>query len=122
MPIEFLRFIDIGPFTIPDNATLSRVISLGNMLTWARVTNVSIGLTDLSHTFPSDLDFLLVGPNGTNLEFWSDAGFNVDLVNARVTIMDSAATSLPNLSAIVNGFYKPTDYEIPAETNSNWSG
>ena len=51
---------------------------------------LSITLTGLSHTFPDDLDFLFVGPDGTNLEFWSDAGGGTTISNQNYTIRDSA--------------------------------
>src|SRR5215216_3960617 len=87
------------------------------------ITNVSLTITGLNHTFPDDLDFLLVGPNGTaNLEFWSDAGGGADLINATVTVADSGATALPDSSQIVSGTtYKPADYDS-SELASNWLG
>jgi hypothetical protein len=91
---------------------------------WARVKTLSITLTGLSHTFPSDLDFLFVGPDGTNLVFWSDAGSGIDISNQNYTIRDSAAASLPlsgGIGGIASGIYRPTDYDS-VETNGNWAG
>jgi hypothetical protein len=78
---------------------------------WGRVTDISIRLFGLSHTFPDDLDFLFLGPDGRNLEFWSDAGGGADIVNADFTISDSGASLLPDTPAlpIAAGTYKPSD-------------
>ena len=76
MPTGDFGFLDArGTLAILDNETVSRSVdnsSFGN--TWARITHISVTLNGLSHTFPDDLDFLLVSGSGNNLEFWSDAG------------------------------------------------
>jgi hypothetical protein len=111
-----------GSLTILDNATVSR--SIGPVTSaWLRVTKISIGLTTLQHTFSDDLDFLILGPDGRNLEFWSDAG-GASTINGSYTISDTAASSLSDASANAAGTYRPTDYlgSGGAETSSNWSG
>jgi hypothetical protein len=89
---------------------------------WGRVTDISFDLNNLSHTIPDDLDFLLVGPGGRNLEFWSDAGGGTDIVNGDFTIRDSGASFLPDTTAIASGTYKPTDYNSTggSELANNW--
>ena len=88
---------------------------------WARVKTLSITLTGLSHTFPDDRDFLFVGPDGTNLAFWSDAGGGTAISNQNYTIRDSASLVLPDSGGIASGTYRPADYG-GVETNSNWTG
>ena len=111
-----------GTLTILDNATVSRSFAIATT-TWIRVTKISIGLTTLQHTFSDDLDFLIVGPDGRNLEFWSDAGGG-STINGSYTISDVGSTSLSDATANAGGTYKPTDYTSAggAETSSNWSG
>jgi hypothetical protein len=75
MSLGVLTFSDPGGvLAITDATTVSRSFDLTTFGLWARVKTLSITLTGLSHTFPDDLDFLFVGPDGTNLAFWSDAG------------------------------------------------
>jgi subtilisin-like proprotein convertase family protein len=74
------------------------------------VTDVNIRLEGLSHTYPDDIDMLLVGPQGQNLIFMSDAGLNTDVVNVELTFDDSAAGSLPDSTPITSGTYLPTNY------------
>src|SRR5262245_27792441 len=111
----------IGGFTINDNVTASNSIPAPFFGFWLRVVDLQVRLTGLSHAFPDDLDFLLVGPNGVGLEFWSDAGGLTD-INGEFIIADSGASLLPNETAIAPGTYRPTDYETPLETSSNWAG
>jgi hypothetical protein len=85
---------------------------------WGRVVNLQI-IVGLTHTRPDDLDFLLVGADGRNLEFCSDAGSSID-INSSFTIGDSAGSVLPDSTALVpGGFYRPADYDV-AETSGNW--
>ena len=59
------------------------------------VTDVNVTLTNLSHTFPDDLDIELVGPNGTTVALMSDSCGGTDIVNRNFTFDDSAASSVP---------------------------
>ncbi len=72
------------------------------------VLKVTATVQLLSHTFPSDLDILLVGPTGTSVMLMSDAGGSVDIVNATITFDDDAAASLPARD-IVSGIFRPTN-------------
>jgi hypothetical protein len=111
-----------GVLTILDNATVSRSIVVGTTQ-WFRVTKIHVNFNTLQHTFSDDLDFLIVGPDGRNLEFWSDAGGGSS-INGSYTISDTGAASLSDATANAGGTYKPTDYTSAggAETSSNWSG
>jgi hypothetical protein len=122
MSLGVLTFSDPGGvLTITDAATVSRSFDLTTFGLWARVKSLSITLTGLSHTFPDDLDFLFVGPDGTNLAFWSDAGGGTAISNQNYTIRDSASLVLPDSGSIASGTYRPADYSF-AEANSNWAG
>jgi subtilisin-like proprotein convertase family protein len=72
------------------------------------VTDVNVTVTGLSHTFPDDVDVLLVGPQGQSTLLMADTGDNGDLFGVNLTFDDAAAGSLPDQSQIVSGTYKPT--------------
>ena len=74
------------------------------------ITDVNVTLTGLSHTFPEDVDVLLVGPGGQSTILMADTGRNREtpLSNVNLTFDDAAAASLPDSSQIVSGTYKPT--------------
>jgi hypothetical protein len=82
----------------------------------AIVGAVRVTLYDLSHSFPDNIDILLVGPNGNEYVLMGDAGgpFAVD-VNTPVTLTftDSAGAVLPDSNVLVTGVYKPTTWETP---------
>jgi len=64
----------------------------------------------MSHTYPDDLDILLVGPGGQKVLLMSDAGGGSDVNNITLTFDDAAASALADSAAIVAGTYKPTDF------------
>jgi subtilisin-like proprotein convertase family protein len=73
------------------------------------VTKVTVQLLNISHTFPDDIDVLLVGPGGQKMLLMSDVGSTNDLVNVSLTLDDAAAASLPDSAQIVTGTFKPTN-------------
>lgn len=73
------------------------------------VTKVTVTLTNINHTFPDDLDVLLVGPGGENCLVLSDVGGGRDLINTTVTLDQTASLTMPDDTLIDNGKYKPTN-------------
>ncbi|MDM5193526.1 hypothetical protein QUG02_11115 [Bacillus hominis] len=71
------------------------------------IIKVTATLHSMSHTFPADLDILLVGPLGQNVMLMSDAGGGNNIVNVTLTFDDDAATQVP--TPIVSGMYQPTN-------------
>ncbi|HZO87130.1 MAG TPA: PEP-CTERM sorting domain-containing protein [Chthonomonadaceae bacterium] len=74
------------------------------------ITKLTATLNGLTHTFPDDLDMLLVGPGGQNVLIMSDAGDSDDIRDVNLTFDDDAASSLPDSTQISSGTYKPTNY------------
>lgn len=65
----------------------------------------------ISHSFPDDLDVLLVNPTGQNVLLMSDVGGTFDLNSITLTFDDDATNSLPDDGQIVAGTYRPTNAE-----------
>ncbi|NJN96401.1 MAG: S8 family serine peptidase [Anaerolineales bacterium] len=86
----------------PANIAVSSITGL--------VGKVTVTLTNLSHTFPDDVDILLVGPGGQRVILMSDAGGSLDITNITLTFDDAAAASLPDNTIITSGAYKPTNF------------
>jgi subtilisin-like proprotein convertase family protein len=74
------------------------------------ISHVTVTLYGLTHTFPSDLDILLAGPNGQLSMLMSQVGGNTkfSVSDLTLTLDDSAASSLPFDSALTSGTFKPT--------------
>jgi uncharacterized repeat protein (TIGR01451 family) len=72
------------------------------------ITKVTVRLNNLSHTFPSDIDVLLVGPGGQNAIIMSDVGGGDDVSGITLALDDAGANSLPS-ALLTTGTFKPTN-------------
>ncbi len=115
LEIDTTAFESSQTFTIPGTGTSGiaspypSVVNVSGLPTAIRRANVT--LTNLSHTFPDDIDMLLVGPDGQNALIMSDVGGSTDLSGLTLTLDDTAANSLPDTGPIVSGTFKPTNIE-----------
>ena len=75
------------------------------------ITNVTVTLNNFGHTFPDDVDILLVGPFGQNAIIFSDVGGGTPVSGVTITLDDAAATSLTT-APLVSGTFKPTNLEV----------
>src|SRR5207248_7737953 len=111
-------FSNTTAITIPDHGSAVpypssiNVSGLTGLVSKARVT-----LNGLSHSFPRDVNALLVGPTGANVLLMSHAGGAHSLPNVTRTFHDSASVPLPQTAAITSGSDKPTSY--PAAVSFN---
>lgn len=106
-----MTFSNTASISIPDSGTAtpypSSIVITGLNGAISRVTAT---LSGLSHTYPSDLDILLVGPGGQSVILMSDAGGGNPVTNQTLTFDDAAAASLPVNSTLISGTWKPTNY------------
>ena len=73
------------------------------------VLKATVTLSNLSHTWPSDIDVLLAGPQSRTALLMSDAGQGA--VAAQTLLFDdAAAVLLPQAGALVSGAYRPAAY------------
>ncbi|MBK8464799.1 MAG: proprotein convertase P-domain-containing protein [Chloracidobacterium sp.] len=109
-------FSNAAPITINDNAPgapyPSNIMVSGLSGT---VTGVKVDLLNMNHTFPDDVDILLVGPDGQSTLLMSDAGLGFDIVRANLTFDDAAATTLQDTTQIIGGSYKPTNFDTTTD-------
>ena len=77
----------------------------------ALVTKVTVSLNGLSHTFPDDVDIILVGPQGQRSIVMSDAGGGGGAVSGITLLFDqNSANILPDNSALASGTFRPANY------------
>ena len=86
----------------PSNITVAGLVN--------PVTKVTVTLKNMSHTFPDDVDVLLVGPTGRKFIIISDAGDTNDWVGATITLDDAAGNSLNDTANNGTGTYKPGNF------------
>jgi uncharacterized repeat protein (TIGR01451 family) len=82
----------------------------------ATVARVRVTLTNLTHSYPDDLDILLVAPGGQRVLLMSDAGGSVDAIQRTLVFDATAPAALPDSAALTSGTFRPTDYEAGNDT------
>jgi subtilisin-like proprotein convertase family protein len=105
-----VTFTNATPLTIPDSGASA---PYGTTITASGLTGgkkIKLELTGLTHSFPGDLDILLVGPGGQKFIVMSDVGGSTGQTNANVALKDGAANLLPvTASGDLTGEWKPTN-------------
>ncbi|WP_196219731.1 S8 family serine peptidase, partial [Microcystis aeruginosa] len=105
-------FSNTSPITIPSSGTSTPYPSTINVSGLSgNINSLKVTLTNLSHTWPDDIDVLLVGPTGTKALLMSDVGGFNSLSNVTLTFDPTATSSLPDEGLITSGSYKATDFE-----------
>jgi uncharacterized repeat protein (TIGR01451 family) len=77
------------------------------------ITKATVTLNGFSHTFPHDVNVLLVSPSGTNILLMSHTGGGHAANNLTLTFAQNAAAMLPNQAQLVSGAWLPSSYEGP---------
>jgi subtilisin-like proprotein convertase family protein len=94
----------------PYPSTISVPSGLGS------VQKVTATLKGLSHTWPSDVDVLLVGPGGQGVVLMSDAGSSTDATDLTF-VFDDTGPAL-GTGTLASGTYRPTNIS----TGDSWPG
>ncbi len=108
-----------GTFTNPATITINDPIAVGVANPYpsnisvsgmaGTVTNVAVTLNNINHTFPTDMEMLLVGPTGTNLILFADASNGNDITNTTISFADGAPAIPGGTITLSNGTYSPTN-------------
>jgi len=112
---HWMTFTQTGVLTINDNSAASPYPTTLNVSGLSPVISLTTDLVNFNHTYPDDVDILMVAPNGSRTLLMSDAGGGVDAVNVNLTFADSAASALPNFVGLTSGTYRPTDYDTASD-------
>lgn len=84
-------------------------------LTGQYITKATVTLQGFSHSFPSDVDIILMGPDGQMAILMSEVGGldQYSVTNLTLTLDDNATASLPLDTALSSGTFKPTARHSP---------
>jgi subtilisin-like proprotein convertase family protein len=110
-------FSNPGAITINDAATASPYPSTISVTgVGASVVDVNGTLSGFSHTFPADVDVMLVGPQGQSVVLMSDVPRDdpvcgSDAAGLVLTFDDAAPGPIPLDSALASGTFRPTNNE-----------
>src|SRR5262245_13378098 len=91
-PAQGQTFQNTGAITIPGNGVATPYPSTISVSGLAEpVVSITVTLVGVQHTFPGDIDIVLVGPGGQAVMLMSDAGGGLDISNVTLTFMDGAS-------------------------------
>jgi uncharacterized repeat protein (TIGR01451 family) len=104
-------FVNTNSIVIPDHGPGSPYPSIINVtgLT-GYVSKATVKLTGLTHSFPSDVNVLLVNPAGRSTLLMSHNGGSYSVTNVTLTFDDSAPTALPDNSRIATSTNRPSRF------------
>ena len=122
VPIVIPDFTDDGsadPY--PSTLTVSNA--------FGRIARARVTLHRLRHSYPEDLDVMLVSPQGVRVLLMSDAGGAVPINGVTLTFDASALAPLPANGPLTSGVWRPANYAgygdefpPPAPGGSSFSG
>ncbi len=102
-----------APIVIPAYGSASPYPSTINVSGFGNlVSKTTVTLTNLAHTWPKDIDILLVGPGGQKSYLMSKTGGSFTITNVTLTFDDTVANLLPEDAQIVSGTYHTTAYPL----------
>jgi subtilisin-like proprotein convertase family protein len=118
-PAWAVVFSNTATINLPDALAIGTANSYPSNITVAgltgNITNVTVRLENLNHTFPDDLDVLLVAPNGNNILLMSDVGGGNDVYYGNITFDDAAAAAIPDGGPVPSGTVQ-TSRDASADT------
>jgi uncharacterized repeat protein (TIGR01451 family)/uncharacterized delta-60 repeat protein len=104
-------FSNTAPIVINDGAAATPYPSVINVSGLpGAVTGTTVMLTNLNHTWPRDIDILLVSPAGQKSVLMAKTGSSFAVNNVTLTFDDAASSVLPQSSVLVSGTNRPTSY------------
>ena len=139
-PAATFTFSNTNTITINDSENPPTVASpypSTNLVTGLQATvisKVTVSLHGFAHTFPSDVDIVIVGPEGQNAIVLSNVGgqtTKTPVTNIDLVLDDDAAANLPTEAALTSGTFRPTqgftnaflfDFPAPAPATTNLMG
>jgi len=82
-----------------------------------RIRDVTLLLHGFRHTYPDDVDVMLVGPTGKTATVMSDAGGSFSVTESFLILDDEIVDSLPDNSDLSGmHFWKPANYGATLDT------
>ena len=79
------------------------------------ITDIDVQLVGFRHTFPDDVDILLVGPTGAATLLISDVGGGTDVFGINVALDDEAAQLIPDGGPMTAGTFRPTNVDTTTD-------
>jgi uncharacterized repeat protein (TIGR01451 family)/uncharacterized delta-60 repeat protein len=110
LPVTFTNNAAIAINDFASATPYPSVINVSNLN--GLITETKVTLSNLSHSYPKDIDTLLVSPTGQKTYLMAHCGGQLGVNNVTLTFDDATNSVLPRLTQITNGTYRPTSYAL----------
>ena len=109
--LNTISILDGGGLVVPAQASPYPSTNLISVPAGLVVSKVLVTLSGFTHSFPSDVSMLLVGPQGQQGILMSEVGGQNQFGVSGLTLLldDDATTTLPVYSSLTSGVFKPTN-------------
>ncbi|MBK8466115.1 MAG: M36 family metallopeptidase [Chloracidobacterium sp.] len=108
------NFNNSAAITINDNTSASPYPSNITVSGLSGNKIIKLRLNGLTHTFPEDIDMLLVGPGGQKFLPMADKGGSGDVSNINLVLWDGAAVLLPT-TQLASGEFQPSNTDTTTD-------
>jgi len=109
-------FSNNTPIDIRDNNSASPYPSTINVSGFiGNISEITVMLNGFGHTFPDDVDVLLVSPHGERVILMSDAGSGTPVAGLDIKFDQAAASPIPDNSPLSSGSFSPGNYYTAAD-------
>jgi subtilisin-like proprotein convertase family protein len=112
--VHATTFSNLNSILIPGSGTEGMASPYPSVINVSGLTgaiaDVNVTISGLSHTFPDDIDILLVGPTGQTIILMSDAGGPHDVTNLTMTFDDETLSFPSNGNSLISGLFQPINY------------
>lgn len=109
-----VAFNNAAAITINDNTSASPYPSNITVSGLSGNKIIKLRLNGLTHTFPEDIDMLLVGPGGQKFLPMSDKGGSGDVSSINLVLWDGAAGLLPT-TQLTSGEFQPSNTDTTTD-------
>lgn len=75
------------------------------------ISKVTARLSGFAHSYPSDVDVLLVSPQGQKVILMSDAGSGNPVTGLNLRFDQSASSAIPQAGPLTSGSFRPANYQ-----------
>jgi uncharacterized repeat protein (TIGR01451 family) len=114
--VQSVSFTNAAAISIPDSGKGSpypSIISVSGST--GTVTKVTAALRGFTHSWPDDVDVLLVGPTGQRVMLMSDCGGGNARSGVWLTFDSDATSAVPDSATVQPGTYKPTNVDATSD-------
>ncbi len=118
-PARAQVFSNLSPIPVSDPTPVGAADPYPSTITVSgmtgTITDVDVSVLGWRHTFPDDVDIMIVGPTGAATLLVSDVGGGTDITSANLLLDDEAGSTIPDGGPVVSGVFRPSNVDTSSD-------